>query len=153
MITGPILWSIYGVDDKDLVWREGKDEIVRFGVYRVSVVHFTDRHLGAYACDYNFLKDVVLNETTDEYHYQDVVSVSTKELATSYTLPSRQKLTSAKMFRISVSSGEAIEIVVGLSELDDDWGELKLPGTETDRAIASIRSMLRDKKGGPGPQP
>jgi hypothetical protein len=146
LIVGPIVWSTHGIEDEDICWRVGKDDIIRFGVYRVTVVQLTDRQLGAYACDYNFIRDVALNEETDEYHYQDIVSVSTKEAATSYTLPTGVKLTSAQQFRISVSSGEAIEVVVDFPKLSELTGGNKIPETGSEKAVSVIRAMLREKK-------
>ncbi len=146
IVRAPILWSTYGVEDKDLVWRKGKDDEVRFGVYRVTIIQLTDRLLGAYSCDYNFVRDVALNEETEEYHYQDIVGVSTQELASSYTLPTGVKLTHAQQFRISVTSGEAIEVVIGADKLRKVTGDDELPDTGAERAVSVIRAMLRDKK-------
>lgn len=146
VIQAPILWSTHGVADKDLVWRKGKDDEVRFGVYRVTIIQLTDRLLGAYSCDYDFIRDVALNEETEEYHYQDIVAVSTQELASSYTLPTGVKLTHAQQFRISVSSGEAIEVVIGADKLRKVTGDDEIPDTGAEKAVSVIRAMLRDKK-------
>ena len=146
VIRGPILWSTPGVADQDLVWRLGKDDELRFGVYRVTIIQLTDRLMGAYSCDYSFIRDVALNEETEEYHYQDVVGVSTQELASSYTLPTGVKLTHAQQFRISVTSGEAIEVVIGAEKLRKVTRKEKMPETGAERAVSVIRAMLRDKK-------
>src|SRR5258708_14271792 len=100
-IRGPILWSTTGVPNKELLWRRGKDRTVRFAIYRVTVIHLADHVLAAYSCDFNFLRNVALNERTDEYHYKDIVSVSTQEVATSYTLPTGIKLVKMQAFRLS----------------------------------------------------
>jgi hypothetical protein len=118
---------------------------VRFGVYRVTIIQLTDRLLGAFSCDYDFVRDVALNEETEE-HYQDIVGVSTQELASSYTLPIGVKLTYAQQFRISVTSGEAIEVVIGADKLRKATGDDELPDTGAEKAVSVIRAMLRDKK-------
>ena len=146
-VRGPILWSTNGVPDGDLLWRTGKDDITRFAIYRVSIIQLTDQLLAAYSCDYNFLRDVALNEETEEYHYQDVVGVSTREDTTSYTLPSGTKLAHAQWFRISVTSGEAIEVLVEADRLYQMTKGDRLPETGADKAVAAIRTMLRSKKG------
>lgn len=147
VIKGPIVWQTNGIDDSDLLWKIGDDNIVRFGVYRVTIVQLTDRHLGAYACDYNFIRNVALNERTDEYHYKDVVSVSTQEQASSYTLPTGVKLTTAQEFRISVASGESINVTIGSSQINKITGSDQIPETGAEKAISVIRAMLREKKG------
>ena len=146
VIRGPILWKTIGIDNGDLVWKIGSDDTVRFGIYKVTIIQLTDRHLGAYACDYNFIRDVALNERTDEYHYKDVVSVTTQEQASSYTLPTGVKLITAQEFRLSVSGGESINVIIGSSQISKITGSNQIPETGAEKAISVIRAMLRQKK-------
>jgi hypothetical protein len=75
-----------------------------------------------------------------------VVSVSTREISTSYTLPNNQKLVSAQAFSVQVPSGDAIKVVVSASKLEEMTGA-KLPPTGAEKAVDVIRTMLRSKKG------
>ncbi len=145
LITGPILWTTTGIPTTDLLWKKGKDGIVRFAINRVTIVQLTDQLLGAYACDFNFLKNVTLNERTDEYHYRDVVSVSTQEIATSYTLPTGIKMVAAQAFRLAVSSGDHIDVTINAAELAKIT-QGTIPTTGAEKAVAAIRAMLREKK-------
>lgn len=145
LVTGPILWTTTGVPATDLLWKKGKDEMVRFAINRVTAVQLTDQQLGAYACDFNFLKNVALNERTDEYHYRDVVSVSTQEVATSYTLPTGVKMVQAQAFRLAVSSGDHIDVTINAAELAKIT-QGTIPTTGAEKAVATIRAMLREKK-------
>jgi len=146
IIRGPILWETHGIDNEDLVYKTGEDDFIRFGVYGVTIIQLTERHLGAYSCDYNFLKDVALNTETDEFHYQDIVSVSTKEQDSSYTLPSGQKLTSVQTFRLTVSSGDKVEVAIGANKISEVTGSDRIPETGAEKAVSVIRTMLREKK-------
>ena len=116
-LQGPNVWSRPGIDNNDIVFKKGKDDLVRFGTYRLVVLHLTTHHLTSYQCDYNFLRDVALNVETDEYPYEHIVTVSTREEASSFTLPTGVKMTHSEQFRISVSSGEAITVAVNFPEL------------------------------------
>jgi hypothetical protein len=144
-ITGPILWDTNGIPRKDLMWKKGKDGLIRFAINQVTVIHLSYQLLAAYSCDFNFLKNVTLNEETDEYHYRDIVSVSTQEDSTSYTLPSGISMVHSQAFRISVSSGESIKVVIDAKKL----GEITkgtIPTTSAEKAVQVIRAMLREKK-------
>jgi len=145
-IRGPIYWEVTGVNEADLVFRKGEDGLARFGVYDVSIIFLTDQRLTAYKCYFNFLKNVALNESTTEYFYQDVVSVSTREISTSYTLPDNKKLVSAQAFAVQVPSGDAISVVVSAAKLEELTGA-RLPSTGAEKAVEVIRTMLRSKKG------
>ncbi len=146
VVTGPILWKTPGIPDRDLALKRGADGVARFSVYRLSVIVFTDRHLGAFATDYNFIKDVHLNDSTREYHYRDVVSVSTSEESTSYTLPTGEKLTSVQEFRLSVASGESIAVAIDAAQIRKLAGVDSLTSTGAEQAVQAIRAMLREKK-------
>jgi len=144
-LGGPILWETNGVDNKDLLFRKGRDKVVRFAVNRVIVLHFTKIAIAAYEGDFNSLKNVMLNERTDEYHFQDIVSVSTQESSSSYTLPNGNSLVHSQSFRISVPSGESIECVIGSEKLSKITGGT-IPTTKAENAIKAIRLMLRERK-------
>jgi hypothetical protein len=145
MFTGPILWTTSGISNKDLLWKKGKDDIVRFAIYRVTIIQLAEHLLAAYACDFNFLKNVKLNEDTDEYHYRDIASVSTHEISTSYRLPNGKSLVHAQAFRLSVVSGESIQVTIGAEKLEKLTGGT-IPTTGAETAVQVIRTMLREKK-------
>jgi len=89
---GPILWPVSGVPDKDLLWKKGRDDLIRFAVNEVVMIYTAEHLLAAYGCYFDSIKNVTLNEETYEFHYQDIVSVATSETSTSYTLPNKEKL-------------------------------------------------------------
>jgi hypothetical protein len=146
VITGPVYWSVTGIDKIDLLYKKGKDGYARFSVYDVTIIFLTDQRLTSYRCDFNLLKNVWLNEATTEYFYQDVVSVSTREVSTSYTLPNGQKLVSAQTFSVQVPSGDAISVVVSAAKLQE-MTAAQLRSSGADKAVEVIRAMLRTKKG------
>jgi len=148
-LTGPIAWKVPGVPDEEIRWRKGKDDFVRFSVNRFTILHFLETGIAGYACDFNSFRGVALNESTHEFHYADIVSVTTQEESSSYTLQNGLKMVHAQAFRISVASGESISYVIGaekLKELTDG----KIPTTEAERAILVIRKLLRERKAGIG---
>lgn len=147
IVFGPIFWQTNGIPSEDLLWRKGKDGIARFSVYRVTIIQLPKHHLSSYSCNFNLLKNAALNETMHEFHYKDVVSVSTREESTNYTLPSGMKLVSAQEFRISVSSGEHISVIVGSEKLKQITNA-EIPTTSVEKAIQTIRTLLREKKQG-----
>lgn len=145
LIPGPILWSTPGIDTKDILWKKGKDGQVRFSINKITVIYFSNYLLACYSCDYNFLKNINLNEKTDEYYYRDIVSVSTSENSTSYTLPNGIKLTHSQEFRLSISNGDAIRVTINAEKLSKITNG-KIPTDEAEKAVKVIRTMLKEKK-------
>lgn len=145
VIRGPILWSIYGVPTEELVWKKGKDARVRFSINAVTVVHLTEHRLSSYQCDYNFMRGVPLNERDDEFHYRDVVAVSTRDDSTNYTLPNGVLMKQAQLFKLAVSSGDSIQVIVNSSDLLEFTGGSMLD-TGIDSAVKALRKVLGEKK-------
>lgn len=145
VIISPIYWHVKGIDIKEVALRKGKDDFLRFSVYQITIFHLHEYILAAYICHYNFLRGTSLNEITNEYHYKDVVSVSTQETSSNYHLPDGQKLIHAQEFRLSVASGERINVIINPYEVAKNE-KAQLPPTGADRAVSVIRNMLRTKK-------
>lgn len=143
-VPGPIVWPVGGISIGDIVYKKGNDGLARFGVYGFTCINFTDKLMGAYQCTFNFLKNVALNERTDEYFYKDVVSVSTKEESTTYALPNGEKLVHAEKFALTVSSGDRVEVILRDPAIEKLTGQI--PTTRAEKAIQTIRTMLKEKK-------
>ena len=132
----------------------GKDKVFRFSKYDVVVVYLTDYHLAAYSCVLNLASGLALRESTQEYHYNDVVSVATQNIASPFTITlngQEKSVDSYQQFVLAVASGDRIAVGVSFPQLDklDDWvktGTFAPSGAE--EAIRVIRARLREKKGG-----
>ena len=59
------------------------------------------------------------------------------------------QLNAAEMFTLTTSGGTSIEVLLRDPTLIQKIGG-EMPTTKADKAIQSIRTMLRDKKGTPG---
>jgi hypothetical protein len=147
VIYGPLYWTTPGIPDKELVYvKEKPSNILRFSCYRVVIVFLTRDWVATYSCNFNFLRNARLGEKTVEYLYRDIVSVSTEEVSTNYTLPDGKKLQRAKIFRLSVANGERIEVATNSPQLKDMLGGTLNLGDQ-DKSVRVIREMIRSKKG------
>jgi hypothetical protein len=112
----------------------------------------TDYHLAAYQGKLELASGTLLNESTQEYHYTDVVSVSTQTASSGLIAVmmdgSKKEIASYQQFALSVASGQSIKVAISFPQLEDIVGKGKLAPTGADRAISTIRTMLREKKGG-----
>lgn len=145
VIHGPILWETVGIPAKELAWKKGKDKSIRFSINAVTIVHLTEHKLSSYQCEYNFIRGVPLNERDDEFHYRDVVAVSTQDDSTNYTLPNGKLMKQAQLFKLAVSSGDSIQVVVNSSDLLKFTGGT-IPDTGLDNTVKALRKVLSEKK-------
>jgi hypothetical protein len=151
VVRTPILTWQQGLDSDDLLWKRGKDQRLHFGTYRMTFLRVTDRHLAAYSCLYDFIRDISIHERTDEFHFCDVVSFSTRETseaekAKSKSLPTGQKTSIWQEFVVSVGNGDGLQIALDDGRVREITGEDRFPETGAEEAVAAIRSRLRDTK-------
>jgi hypothetical protein len=136
----------------------GKDDVWRFSAYQVMVICPTSYHLAIYRTGLDFLTGGLRQEETQEYHYSDVVAVSTtstpgQELNAELTAEGdsekvRFARTILREFQIVVASGDRSKVVVGIADESDPEREATLQESRIDEVISSVRRMLREKKGG-----
>ena len=144
VIYGPLFWTTDGIPDDELVAVKLVDTL-RFSCYQLVVVCLSAERIATYSANFNFLRYVFLNEKTVEYLYRDIVSVSTEEKSTNYSLPNGKTLRRTQVFRLVVP-GDSIEVVINSPEIKDLLG-----GTpqlsDHEKSVRVIREMLRTKKG------
>ena len=129
-------------------FKKGKDNILRFTPIQVTLIFFTQNQLVAYSCVFDSKTGKPLNESTEEYFYQDVVAVSTKTTSVAINLGKlgTVQATAAEEFTLTTSGGTSISVVLRDTNLVQKMGGGDLPTTQAEEAIQSVRRMLRDKK-------
>jgi hypothetical protein len=133
IITGPADFAVRKV---------GKDRRLRFGKIAGMVVNFGQNQLLVYTCTVDITTGNTLHETTDEYFYRDVVSVSTKVKDGQL---GAIRIASGEYFTLTTSGGTAAEIFLASPEIGKQFGG-EMPSSDAQRHIQTIRRMLRDKK-------
>lgn len=130
----------------------GKDNVIRFSKYDLVTVYLTDYHLAAYKCTLDMAHGTQTDESTQEYHYKDVVSVATQtggsDIFAVLLNGEHKSIASYQKFQLAVASGDRIEVAIAFLQLDDIIKEGKLAPTGADEAIRVIRARLREMKGG-----
>jgi len=161
MVYGPRFWKIGGAE---VGIKKGDDGIVRFMPIGVTVINFTPHQLMAYQCALDLTTGNSLSESTDEYFYRDVVSVSTqsktltwdKAMIGANALSVRQleplmtgdklQFNAAETFALTTSGGTSIEVVLRDPKLIESVGGGSIPTDVADKAVQTVRKMLREKK-------
>jgi hypothetical protein len=135
----------------------GADDVWRFSAYEVMVICPTGYHLAIYRCALDFLTGGLRGDETQEYHYNDVVAVSTTARpgdaitaagAGAHDDEVRFARTVRRQFQVVVSSSDRSTITVGIADEADPERQAKLQDSGIDQVITSVRRMLKEKKGG-----
>lgn len=145
-ITGLPLGNAGGLN---ILYKRGKDNIIRFTPIDISIINFTKNQLLRYSCILDFTTGSTLNESTDEYFYKDVVSITTKTESKEVNIPKLGgtiKLTNAEMFTLTTSGGTSISVMLRDPTLIKKMGGGDIPITRAEKAIQTVRKWLREKK-------
>lgn len=149
-VTGP-LWNISGAD---FLYRKGKDGVLRFSPVGVNIISFTQDQLLGYMCALDRTTGKALNESTDEYFYKDVVSVTTKTESKTVQIKGIKgsvQMNAAEMFTLATSGTSQFSVFLRDPTLIQIMGGGEIPTTRAEKAIQTVRKMLRDKKGDRAP--
>jgi hypothetical protein len=151
LVTGPRFWNIGGAE---VGIKKGRDDIVRFMPIGVTVINFTQHQLVSYQCVMDLTTGNALSESTDEYFYSDVVSVSTQSKSLTWdastlsknTLASgpvsslltagKLQLNAAETFVLTTSGGTSVEVVLKDPTIIKSAGGGSIPTERADRAVA-----------------
>ena len=161
IVYGPRFWNIGGAE---VGIKKGKDDIVRFMPLGVTVINFTPHQLLAYQCALDLTTGNSLSERTDEYFYRDVVSVSTQSKTFTWDraalsanarsvrqlapllIGGKLQFNAAEVFTLTTSGGTSIEVVLRDPKLIESAGGGSIPTDMADKAVQTVRKMLREKK-------
>jgi len=145
-VTGPRLWDVGGAS---VLFRKGKDNVLRFTPVGVSIINFTQNQLLGYTCALDRTTGKALSENTDEYFYKDVVSVATKTDSKTVKIAGMNtpvQMNAAESFTLTTSGGTSLSVLLRDPTLIEKMGGGEIPTTRAEKAIQTVRKMLRDKK-------
>jgi hypothetical protein len=161
VVTGLRFWNVGGAE---LGVKLGKDDRIRFTPVGVTIINFTQHQLVAYQCALDLMTGNPLSESTEEYFYRDVVSVSTQAESKSWDKSmlsesglkrtplssmvrgGKLQFNAAETFVLTTSGGTSLEVVLRDPTLIEAAGGGYIPTELADKAIKSVRRMLREKK-------
>jgi hypothetical protein len=135
----------------------GRDGVWRFSAYRVMVICPTHYNFGLYMCATDLLTGALSREETHEYHYDDVVAISTVTVADDERRPLdlrgdgelRFARTLLRELRIVSSSGDCRRIEVAVPGHGESGRAATQLSSGIDDVITAVRRVLREKKGIP----
>jgi hypothetical protein len=145
---GPLVLEGAGTEAKARVGADGR---LRFSRHEILIVYLTDYHLASYKCLVELESGLVTEESTSEYHYGDVVAVTTQaetQKVIYWIDDFTRGLPTVQKFSLSVASGQETSITVRVQAEEQGREVARYEDSRVERAIRTIRARLREKKGG-----
>ena len=128
-------------------YKLGKDGKVRYTPIAVSVIHMLEDQIICYAGDLDLLTGVYLNETVDEFFYDDIVSIQTlTESENSGLFDKLKQKTRGEYFELTTRGGTKFRLGMDHSEWLEKQGETNVDRSYAEKIINGVRKMIREKK-------
>ncbi|MBQ4430583.1 MAG: hypothetical protein IJP89_06305 [Synergistaceae bacterium] len=128
----PIILGGYEFAGADKV-KQGTDQRWRSNVYKVVMLFFSRNELYCYTLRFMTTEDYILNEATDVYFYQDVVSVSTASVNETVEVGENEITINTEAFTLTTKGGTSITVNL----LNSQYAQ---------KSINAMRALLREKK-------
>ena len=107
-----------------------------YSTWNVQVLILSKSFISYYFCSYNWLKDEILNEKSNEYFYQDIALIKTSTEEVSFqTKWNETPITEARLLKLIHYSGDVLQLIAEIPELQ------QAPQTIVD--IEKIEKTLR----------
>lgn len=75
IVPSPVFWNEPGVKPELMKRRVAEDGNFIYTVWKVQVVALSKNYISFFDCTYDWINDAIINERTDEFFYDDIVSV------------------------------------------------------------------------------
>ena len=113
--------------------KRGEDKIWRSNIYKAAMLYFSRYALHCYTLSFKTTEDRILNEATDVYFYQDIVSASTESVNETVEAGADEIAINSVGLVLKMKDGASITI--------------NLPNSRhTQESVNAMLALLREKK-------
>lgn len=150
VVFGPRIDHQGGVD---IIYKKGQDKEVRYSLIDIAVLQFTKTQLGVYRCALDLISGRMLNKTSKEYFYKDIVSISIE--TETYTKTKKRKgilgnlfemytkqVCNVEKFVLKNSGGESLVINISNDETSDN----ERLSEDFSNVVIAVKKLIQNKK-------
>ena len=117
-----------------------KDGYYNYSFWNIQIIVLSKNHLSYYFCSYNWLDEEILNETSNEYFYDDISTVRNDVENINFKNKwSNQPLSEANILKLVNISSDILYLITELPELEQN----KLTVRNQEKAVQAIRMIIR----------
>ena len=116
------------------------DFFYNYSYWNIQVLILSKSYISFYFCGYNWLKDEVINERSNEYFYQDVATIKTETNEVSFVSKWHEEpITEARITKIIHNSGDILKLITEIPELKQPPKTI----VNIEKVEKTIRQLLR----------
>jgi len=108
------------------IMKKGNDGKVRYVFFSIGILFYTEKQLLAYVVKYDIVLEQIINASSEEYFYKDLIGVTSDE----------------ESFRVKTTGGSSIEVEFQKPA----YRKYKIDNSDAESAVSNIRKILREVK-------
>ncbi len=153
IVPYPIYWEEPGLNEADILQKTTEDGNISYSVWNVQVIALTKNYISYYSCTYDWLNNLVINERTNEFFYDDISSVKNdirmidrylkgqEHLDDNGKIAEPDKLT-ASVFEVTNISSDSLKIITNIEEMGHSPNLI----VDLEKAVQTLRVILRKRR-------
>jgi len=148
IVPYPLYWSEPGVDPVTILRRETEEDHFIYSIWKVQVIALAKNYISFFNCTYDWMNDVILNERTNEFFYDDISSVKNdvKSIERRFIDQDEEDEENKKLttfvFKVTNMSSDSLSVITKIPELNYS------PSIEVslEKAVQALRITLRKRR-------
>ncbi len=148
IVPHPIFWNEAGVNPDLIKRRAAEDGNFIYTVWKVQVVALSKNYISFFDCVYDWINDAIINERTDEFFYDDIVSVKNdirkveKQFIDQSTDDESKQTLSENIFKITNIASDSHCVITKIPEM----GYSPQLEVNIEKAVQALRVTLRQRR-------
>lgn len=122
---------------------EDISDYYNYSYWNIQVLILSKSYISFYFCGYNWLKDEIINERSNEYFYQDVATVKTETNEVSFLSKWHEEpINEARITKIIHNSGDILNLITEIPDLKQPPKTI----VDIEKIEKTIRLLLRHSR-------
>lgn len=153
IVPYPVYWKEPGLDEANIFKRTTENGNVSYSVWNVQVIALTKNYISYFTCTYDWLNNLIINERTNEFFYDDISSVKNdlkmierylkgKEYVDENGKPTAPDKLTATVFKVTNMSTDTLEVITNIAEM----GHSPNLVVNLEKAVQALRIILRKRR-------
>ncbi len=146
IVPHPIYWTNETSEYYNIKRKQGTDGTFVYSTWKIQVLIATENFISYYSCVFDWLNLSISEEITNEYFFDDIVSVKNDIIKLNYKFIDNNDISigQAKVFILSNMSGDKLTIISDIPSLNVPNGY----SNNLERLVKAIRILLRNRRYG-----
>ncbi len=153
IVPYPVYWQEPGVDELAILRKPTENKTVSYSIWNVQVIALTKNYISYYTCTYDWLNNLIINERTNEFFYDDISSVKNdikiieryfknKEYVDEDGKPTSAEKLTATVFKVTNMSTDSLKVITSIAEMEQSPSLV----VNLEKAVQALRIILRKRR-------